>query len=55
MVQLLKYKRLSDIKENYEEFNNVGIITGDVQVNKSAKCLVMTTEILRNMIYAYVF
>lgn len=29
----------------------VGIITGDVQVNKTAPCLIVTTEILRAMIY----
>ena len=31
--------------------DHVGIITGDVQVNKDAPCLVLTTEILRTMIY----
>jgi superfamily II RNA helicase len=30
---------------------NVGILTGDVQVNSQATILVMTTEILRNMFY----
>ena len=30
---------------------NVGVVTGDIQVNDEAQCLVMTTEILRNMIY----
>src|SRR5215510_3394459 len=30
---------------------NVGILTGDVQVNSQAPILVMTTEILRNMFY----
>ena len=41
-------------KESYLQTTstpNVGIITGDVQVNEKAHCLVMTTEILRNMIY----
>ena len=31
--------------------DRVGIITGDVQMNQDAPCLVMTTEILRTMIY----
>jgi superfamily II RNA helicase len=31
--------------------DNVGILTGDVQVNSQASILVMTTEILRNMFY----
>jgi antiviral helicase SKI2 len=29
----------------------VGIITGDIQVQVSAPCLIMTTEILRSMLY----
>lgn len=31
--------------------NNVGIITGDVQINAEAPCLIMTTEVLRTMLY----
>jgi ATP-dependent RNA helicase DOB1 len=30
---------------------HVGLMTGDVNVNVDASCLVMTTEILRNMLY----
>lgn len=30
---------------------NVGLITGDVSVNPEANCLIMTTEILRSMLY----
>jgi antiviral helicase SKI2 len=33
------------------KFDDVGIITGDVSVNPDATCLVMTTEILRSMLY----
>lgn len=29
----------------------MGLVTGDVTIDQSASCLVMTTEILRNMIY----
>jgi len=29
----------------------VGILTGDVQINPEASCLIMTTEILRSMLY----
>lgn len=29
----------------------VGLITGDVSVNPEANCLIMTTEILRSMLY----
>ncbi|KIM76880.1 hypothetical protein PILCRDRAFT_825880 [Piloderma croceum F 1598] len=33
------------------EFGDVGLMTGDVTINPSATCLVMTTEILRSMLY----
>ncbi|KAH0471563.1 MAG: hypothetical protein KVP17_000979 [Porospora cf. gigantea B] len=32
-------------------FSSVGIITGDVVINPEAQCLIMTTEILRTMLY----
>ena len=33
------------------KFGDVGILTGDVQIRPEAACLVMTTEILRSMLY----
>lgn len=30
---------------------NVGLLTGDAAVNREAPILIMTTEILRNMLY----
>ena len=46
-------KALSNQKyrEFYEEFSDVGLVTGDVTINPSASCLIMTTEILRSMLY----
>lgn len=40
-----KYRDLAD------EFSDVGLMTGDVTINPNASCLVMTTEILRSMLY----
>ncbi|GLC55868.1 hypothetical protein PLESTB_001037800 [Pleodorina starrii] len=40
-----KYRELA------EEFVDVGLMTGDVTINPNASCLVMTTEILRSMLY----
>ncbi|KAL3172923.1 hypothetical protein MRX96_012667 [Rhipicephalus microplus] len=34
-----------------EDFKDVGLMTGDVTINPSASCLIMTTEILRSMLY----
>lgn len=46
-------KALSNQKyrEFQEEFQDVGLVTGDITINPSASCLIMTTEILRNMLY----
>ncbi|KHN75745.1 Superkiller viralicidic activity 2-like 2 [Toxocara canis] len=46
-------KALSNQKyrELQEEFSDVGLMTGDVTLNPDASCLVMTTEILRSMLY----
>ncbi|EPB71018.1 DSHCT domain protein [Ancylostoma ceylanicum] len=46
-------KALSNQKfrELEEEFGDVGLMTGDVTLNPEASCLVMTTEILRSMLY----
>ncbi|KAG1054751.1 hypothetical protein G6F43_003251 [Rhizopus delemar] len=46
-------KALSNQKyrEFTEEFGDVGLMTGDVTINPQASCLVMTTEILRSMLY----
>ena len=45
MQMMQKYRQL------YEEFQDVGLMTGDVTINPNASCLVMTTEILRSMLY----
>lgn len=46
-------KALSNQKyrELQKEFKDVGLMTGDVTINAEASCLVMTTEILRSMLY----
>jgi ATP-dependent RNA helicase DOB1 len=46
-------KALSNQKyrEFLAEFGDVGLMTGDVTINPTATCLVMTTEILRSMLY----
>jgi ATP-dependent RNA helicase DOB1 len=40
-----KFRELSAI------FKDVGLVTGDTTLNQNAGCLVMTTEILRSMLY----
>jgi superfamily II RNA helicase len=46
-------KSLSNQKyaEFREKFDSVGIMTGDIKMNPDAQCIIMTTEILRNILY----
>ena len=50
-------KALSNQKfrELQEEFGDVGLMTGDVSIDPESSCVVMTTEILRSMLYRYVY
>ncbi|KAL1921784.1 uncharacterized protein VTP21DRAFT_10426 [Calcarisporiella thermophila] len=44
----LSNQKFRDFKNT---FDDVGILTGDIQINPEASCLIMTTEILRSMLY----
>lgn len=48
-IKALSNQKYNDFKNVYK--NNVGILTGDRSINKEAPLLVLTTEILRNMIF----
>ena len=48
LVQALSNQKYRELQE---EFTDVGLMTGDVAINPNAMCIVMTTEILRNMLY----
>lgn len=43
-IKALSNQKYCDFKKR---FNDVGLLTGDVQINHEASCLIMTTEILR--------
>jgi antiviral helicase SKI2 len=45
----LSNQKFRDFKKTYGD--DVGILTGDVQIKPEASCLIMTTEILRSMLY----
>jgi antiviral helicase SKI2 len=49
-IKALSNQKFRDFKETFPEVD-VGLITGDVQINAEANCLIMTTEILRSMLY----
>ncbi|PYH47598.1 SKI complex RNA helicase subunit SKI2 [Aspergillus saccharolyticus JOP 1030-1] len=47
-IKALSNQKFRDFRTT---FDDVGILTGDVQINPEASCLIMTTEILRSMLY----
>ncbi|KAK9827440.1 hypothetical protein WJX74_002542 [Apatococcus lobatus] len=47
-LKALSNQKFRDFQEN---FGDVGLLTGDITINPEASCLVMTTEILRSMLY----
>ena len=49
-IKALSNQKYRDFKQTFSS-QNVGILTGDVQINPEANCLIMTTEILRSMLY----
>lgn len=47
-IKALSNQKFRDFQDTFED---VGILTGDVQIRPEASCLIMTTEILRSMLY----
>src|ERR1700712_3194662 len=50
-IKALSNQKFADLVERYGE-DKVGLLTGDNAVNGDAPVVVMTTEVLRNMLYA---
>ncbi|MEG4027645.1 MULTISPECIES: DEAD/DEAH box helicase [unclassified Microcoleus] len=49
-LKALSNQKLRDFRSQFGD-DNVGLLTGDISVNRDAPILVMTTEIFRNMLY----
>lgn len=49
-IKALSNQKYHDLVQEYGE-ENVGLLTGDTSLNSEANIVVMTTEVLRNMIY----
>lgn len=47
-IKTLSNQKLRDFRGKFED---VGLVTGDVSINDDAQCVIMTTEILRSMLY----
>ncbi|GMA37633.1 DEAD/DEAH box helicase [Demequina litorisediminis] len=50
-IKALSNQKFNDLRRTYGT-ENVGLLTGDTSINAHAPIVVMTTEVLRNMIYA---
>lgn len=50
-IKALSNQKFHDLRKIHGE-DAVGLLTGDVSINGDAEIVVMTTEVLRNMIYA---
>ncbi len=50
-IKALSNQKFSDFREMFGD-SNIGLLTGDTSINSEANIVVMTTEVLRNMIYA---
>ena len=50
-IKALSNQKFNDLRKVYGDAN-VGLLTGDQSINSEAQVVVMTTEVLRNMIYA---
>ena len=50
-IKALSNQKFNDLTERYGA-DNVGLLTGDNSINGDAPVVVMTTEVLRNMLYA---
>ena len=50
-IKALSNQKFSELSEKYGE-SKVGLLTGDTSINSEAQIVVMTTEVLRTMIYS---
>ena len=50
-IKALSNQKFQDLSAMFGE-SNVGLLTGDTSINSEAPIVVMTTEVLRNMIYS---
>jgi hypothetical protein len=49
-IKTLSNQKFREFRATFGE-KDVGVITGDVSINPEASCLILTTEILRSMLY----
>ena len=50
-IKSLMNEKYKDLKRLFDGKASVGLLTGDIKINPDAQIIVMTTEILRNLLY----
>jgi ATP-dependent RNA helicase HelY len=50
-IKALSNQKYAELCAKYDE-SKIGLLTGDTSINSDAQIVIMTTEVLRNMIYA---
>lgn len=50
-IKSLSNQKFYEFSQKYKGIMTIGILTGDIKFNPDAECLIMTTEILRNLLY----
>lgn len=51
-IKTLSNQKYAEFRKDLEQYEiEVGLMTGDNKINVEASCIIMTTEILRNMLY----
>jgi len=49
-IKALSNQKFRDFKQKFGA-TDVGIVTGDISINRDATCVIMTTEVLQNQLY----
>ena len=49
-IKTLSNQKFAEFRSKFPD-TSVGIVTGDIKLNPDAQILIMTTEILRNLLY----
>lgn len=52
-IKSLSNQKYAEFIEKFGHNGSIGIMTGDIKMNPDAQCIIMTTEILRNILYKY--
>lgn len=49
-IKALSNQKFRDFKQKFGN-TDIGILTGDVSINREATCVIMTTEVLQSQLY----